>query len=87
MTDIYRTHVPGLTSPAQDALEITPSDSQTFVQTTRALYVGIGGDATVRMANGTVATFTGLLAGVVYPLRIDRVLATGTTAASLVALW
>lgn len=87
MTDAYRTHIPGLTSPAHDAAPIVPSDSTDLPQSSRAVYVGIGGDATVRMVGGSQVTLVGLLSGAVYPLRVDRVLATGTTAAALVALW
>jgi hypothetical protein len=45
-----------------------------------------GGDVTLRLARGDVVTLTNMQAGVIYPLRADQVLATGTTAGNLIGL-
>ena len=54
---------------------------------TRAFYCGTGGNATVTMADGSIVTLNGLLAGVVYPLSIINVSASGLTAANIIALY
>jgi hypothetical protein len=86
MPDEFARHETGLTAPARAAAAITPSDSVPLANTTRAIYVGAPGDLRVRLASAEVVTFAGVLAGVVYPLRVEQVLATGTTAGGLVGL-
>lgn len=68
------------------AVAVTPSDSTTFNQT-RGLYVGVAGNVAVTMADGTTITFNALTAGVVHPLSVKQVKATGTTATNIVALY
>jgi hypothetical protein len=86
MHDDFRRHEAGLTSPAERAEAITPSDTTDLLRATRALYVGAGGDVALQMVSGATVTFTGMQGGMIYPLRVARVLATGTTAAGLVGL-
>lgn len=64
---------------------ITPDDTAIFAST-RGIYVGGGGDIHVDLESGDEVTFTGALTGLIYPLRVQRVYATGTTATDLVAL-
>lgn len=68
-------------------IQVTPSDTLTFNETYRALYVGGAGNVSVRMLrDGAVLPFTGVLAGTLLPIQFDRVMATGTTATALLAL-
>lgn len=71
---------------ARSAVAITPSDTATFAAT-RGLYVGAAGNAAVTMADGTKATYTGLLAGMTYSLSVVAVASTNTTASSLLGLY
>jgi len=76
-------------SSAYGVAAVTKSDS-TVIPTTRALWVGdvsSGGGLAVRMANGDLVTLAGVTSGQVVPLQVDKVLSTGTTAASIVALY
>lgn len=85
MADTFSTFTPGLTSPAFHAASVTTSDSVDLTNTARALYVGTVGDLVVTTKGGetvTLVSVKGLL-----PLSISRVWSTGTTAASIVALW
>lgn len=68
---------------------ITPSNTVDLPDGyTRAIYVGGAGNMVADSANGeTSVTFTGLLAGMIYPLRVKRVRATSTTATLLIALY
>ena len=86
MKDEFESYTAGLTSPARDAAPIVPNDAADLSFVTRGLYVGSAGDVQVRMASGDTVTFENMAAGVVYPVRIARVLATGTTASALIAL-
>ena len=65
--------------PAEHAFAITPQDGVDFVPT-RGVYVGQMGDLRVRMVDGGDIMFIGLTAGIIHPIRIIQVWATGTTA-------
>jgi hypothetical protein len=54
---------------------------------TRALYVGGGGNLAVRLQDGTELTLANMPAGTLLPIRVTRILATGTTATEIVGLW
>jgi hypothetical protein len=88
MPDTFATHAAGLDSPAFDAAAVTPHDTNDLAFTARALYVGTGGDV-VAILKGDAAsvTFRNVPAGTVLPVAAKRVLATGTTAANMLALW
>jgi hypothetical protein len=77
----------GLIDPAEGAFEIVPSDDTNLMYVTRGLYVGILGDVHVITAAGDNVTFVELAAGVVHPLRIRRVLASGTDAGELIGVY
>lgn len=87
MQDDFADFTRSLTSPAEEAIAVTPSDATDLPQVCRGLYVGSGGDASVVMASGDVVTFTGLMGGVIYPLRVSRVRSSGTSAGGIVALY
>jgi len=53
---------------------------------TLALVKASGGDVSVILRNGDAITLPGLTAGVVYQVRVSRVLVTGTTATGLKGL-
>lgn len=73
------------TAPAHDAIAVNPNDA-TVIPMTRALYIGTTGNLTVRMADGHNATFSTVPVGI-FPIQVDMVLNTGTTAAAIVALY
>ena len=68
-------------------LRSCPTTRRTSPQVTRALYVGGGGDVAVRMRGGEAAVFTGVPGGTLLPVRVSRVLASGTTASGILGLW
>ncbi len=86
-TDTFKTFARSLTSPAEHAAGIVPSDAEALPHVTRAIYVGEGGDVALRLMGGSEVVLRGLQGGSMIPLRVERVLATGTTAAGLVGLW
>jgi hypothetical protein len=85
--DTFKKHTRSLTSPPEHAVAISPADDVDLAVVTRALYVGSGGDMSVRMYDGSVVTLANVPSGTMLPLRVDRVLATGTTAAAILGFW
>jgi len=76
-----------LESPATQAFAITPSDSTDLAQVTRAIYTGTGGDITCILADDTSSvTFQFVPAGAILPLRVKRILSTGTTSSGMIGL-
>lgn len=81
MADLFSTHAPGLEAPAQKGFSITPDDSNDLSLSTRAIYTGKGGTLVCTLLDDTSdTTFTTLPAGMILPIRVKRVKATGTTA-------
>lgn len=78
-------HNADATVAARDAVAVTPSDA-TVIPVTRALYIGTGGDLVVKMASDNQVTFTAVAAGI-FPIQVQMVLSTGTTASNIVALY
>ncbi|MBE3637175.1 spike base protein, RCAP_Rcc01079 family [Mangrovicoccus algicola] len=90
MTDKFDTHSPSLTAPASGADPVIPSDTASLPVASRAIYVGGGGALAVELVGSpedAVVTLQNVQAGMVYPLRVRRVRATGTTATGLVCFW
>ena len=87
MADQHSSFVEGLTSPADNAAAVTPSDSTDLAFTSRALYVGGAGNIVVTMAGGGDVTFTAVPAGSILPIRVSRVKSTSTTATSIINLY
>ena len=87
-TDNFAAYTPGLDSPAQHAVAVTPSDTLDIGSTaSRALWIGVTGDVTVTTAGGeTSVTFKAVPVGWLQ-VRATRVWNTGTTATNIVAVW
>lgn len=73
------------TAPAHGAVSVTPNDSTVLV-TTRSLFVGVSGNLAVQMADGQTITFANVPVGI-FPIQVDKVLSTGTTATNIIALY
>lgn len=73
-------------APYRGAVAVTTSDA-TVIPVTRALYIGGAGNVVVRTVKGEQITLTAVLAGTIYPIAVDKVLATSTTATNIVALY
>ena len=84
--DLHDWKFESLNSPADNAEAVTPSDSASLVNVSRALWVGGSGNITVIMKDGTTVLFSGVPAGVWMPIRVSQVKATGTTATNIVSV-
>lgn len=75
------------TLPASKAVALTPNDDTDLAATVRAVYVGGVGNLAVILKDDTTAViFAGVPIGTLLPILVRRVLATGTTATSLIGL-
>ena len=76
------------TMTATGAATVTPNDSADIIGgPARALYIGVTGNvAVVPSRGGSAVTFVGVPSGTILPVQAFRVMATGTTATSIVAL-
>lgn len=86
MTDIFRSHAESLDSPPSHIFVVTPDDVSDLPVASRALNVAQGGTIRVTTIGGTVGTVV-ITAGSVFPLRVIRVWATGTTATGIIAMY
>jgi hypothetical protein len=74
--------------PASGSVTITPSDVTVLARPSRGLFVGVAGNVAVRMAaDQSTPIFVGVAAGTLLPISVDKVLATGTTATTMVAVF
>jgi hypothetical protein len=87
MTDTFETHVRSLTSPPEHGLAVTPSDAQDLPYVTRAIYVGGAGDLAIRLQDGTELVLRNVVAGTLLPIRVARILASGTSVSGVVGFW
>lgn len=86
ISDNFSEFTSGLSSPVCGGFDITPDDAADLQNTTRAVIIGGGGDIALVLKNGDTITLPNLVAGVIYPLRVVRVLASGTTATDIKGL-
>jgi co-chaperonin GroES (HSP10) len=73
-------------SSAQKAVDVIPSDA-TVLAVTKGLYMGATGDVAVTMVDGSQVIFKNLSGGIVHPLSVTKVKATGTTATNIIAVY
>ena len=64
---------------------ITPSDTVDADHVIEQVYVGGAGNFVAVLMDGSTVTFTGALAGHIYPVRCRRINNTSTTATAMVA--
>ncbi len=86
MPDIFESYSAGLESPATQAYAVTPDDGADLPMACRALNVATGGTIRITTVGGDTTTIT-VGQGNAFPLRCQRVWATGTTATGIVALY
>ena len=84
MSDLFSDHATGLDSPAANGHAITPDDNLDLENVTRFIYVGSTGDISIILANDDAPITIPAAPAGYHPLRIKRVLATGTTATGIV---
>ena len=86
MPDLFDDRSSGLESPGAAAAQVLPSDAADLSVSSRALYIGTGGDLQITTVSGSVVSLKNVPVGIL-PLRVRRVHATGTSASDIVAVW
>ena len=87
MADAFSNSADAVSAPATRAVAVTPHDANPLDDVPKALFVGTGGNVTLRGSGGGVdVLFRNVAAGSVLPFRALYVRATGTTAADIVAV-
>lgn len=88
MPDAFATLADAPHQPATRAAAVSPHDTNPLTDIPKALYVGTGGDLTMRGARGTSdQLWKNVQSGSVLPFRAAYVRATGTSAADILALY
>jgi hypothetical protein len=82
--DRFSLYSPGLSSPISAVFAVTPNDANDLQEITRALYIGGAGNVRLVARDGGTVTYANVPAGSRLPIRASRVLATGTTATSII---
>lgn len=86
ITDEFSSFDTGLSGPICGGFDIAPNDDSDLHTVTRGVMVSSAGDINAVLKSGQTLTLPGLMPGVIYPVRLLRVLATGTTATGLKGL-
>ncbi|MCV3273817.1 spike base protein, RCAP_Rcc01079 family [Roseobacter sinensis] len=86
MTDKFNSHTAGLSSPPANLIAVTPSDDTDLPMASRCINVSGGGAVRVTTIHGDTATLF-VAAGVVFPIRAQRIHATDTTATGIVVMY
>lgn len=77
----------GAGGPANRVFPIAKSDTAELAFVTTGVYVGGAGDVAVKdRVSGDTVVFVAVPAGTLLPIRVGRVMATGTSATNLVGL-
>lgn len=69
------------------AASVTPDDNNDLATVARRLYIGGAGDVTIVTPSGNTVTFKAVPVGTTLSILTARVMATGTTATLILALW
>lgn len=85
--DPYQSRAASADAPARRAAAVTPHDSNDLGVFAKALYLGQGGDLRLIPAGGAEAVTLKNHAPGYVAMQARRVLATGTTASQIVALF
>lgn len=85
--DNFQSTSDSVTAPASRCFEITPNDSADLTEATKAIYVGTGGDITLRALDAdTDVTFRNVQDGSILDVRVLALRAMGTSATDIVGL-
>lgn len=74
------------TVAAHGAASVTLSDSAE-IPVTRSLFIGVGGNVQVQMADGQTVVFKNTNTGSILPVQVTKVFTTNTTATDIIALF
>lgn len=86
MADKFKSYAEGLNSPPQHLAAVIPSDTADIPTASRGLNVATSGAVRVTTVAGDTLTIF-VAAGIVFPVRANRIWFTGTTATGIVVMY
>lgn len=86
MADRYEGSFVGLSDPSRSVSRVTPDDGSDLPNVPRMLHIGVAGNISFIAAEDTEVITQPVPAGI-FPVMVKRVLATGTTATSIMAIY
>lgn len=85
--DPYEHTAASVTAPAETCFAIAPDDAAELPVATKAIFIGTGGDVTLRLvADEEDVAFRNLASGSILDVRVRAIRASGTTASDIVGL-
>jgi hypothetical protein len=88
MADNFSGVFSGISDPGVRSEPVTPSDATPLTDVPKALYVGTGGHVALRgTGDAAPRTWKNAPSGSIIPFRAQYVLATGTTATDILAIY
>ena len=88
MADNFANLADHVSAPATSVAAVTPHDSNALPDIPKALYVGTGGNITMRGVSGAAdQVWKNVASGTILPFRARYIRATGTSAADILALY
>lgn len=87
MADNFASVQASITGPISNGAAVTPNDSTDLATSSRAIWIGTGGDVSLITVDGTTLLLKNVPAGTMLPIRAARIRSTSTTATDIVALW
>lgn len=88
MADQFSSSADQVSAPATRAVAVLPHDANALADIPKALFVGTGGNITMRgVAGSSDQLWKNVPAGSVLPFRAQYVRATGTSAGDILALY
>lgn len=88
MADQFSNNADHVAAPAVRAVAVVPHDGNALSDVPKALFVGTGGNITMRGAgDGADHVWKNVASGSLVPFRASHVRATGTSAADILALY
>lgn len=86
MVDPFKSYADDVHAPSRSVLAVVPHDSNELPILPKALYIGVGGNVTLRAADDSAdVVFQNVAAGSILRVRARFVRAAGTTASAILA--
>lgn len=86
MDDRFLSAADFVTAPSANPYPVVPSDTEPLTKLPKGIYVGTGGDVTLRGAGSDVdVTYRNLSDGSYIAVRASHIRETGTTASNMIA--
>lgn len=84
----YKDGIQAVESGARKAVSVIPNDSTDLTNgITKGIYVGVSGNLSITMADGTNVQFVNLASGIIHPIQCKRVRSSSTTATNILAVY